>query len=352
MVEVSPEEAWKEKLAERATWWSLQPPRPTEPPSVTDPAWQRDPVDRFIRAKLDAAGIEPAAPAEPDVLCRRLSFLLTGLPPSFHASIPASASTEEVVDALLASPHFGEQFARHWMDVVRYTDTYGYEWDIAARGSWDYRDYLVRAFNDDIGFDTIVREQIAGDLLAEPRVDKPAGVNASLIGPMFFHFGEHRHGSSLDFNGIHQEMIDNKIDAFSKTFLAMTVGCARCHDHKLDAISQRDYYALAGMFMTPRWTPRDVSLPSVNALSIADLERLRGEIQTSLATAWGREALAFSGATIRERLRADPEGTKAVSIDDVSHPLAKLLEAAAQPDADASVTVPEPGRRSRCPRTR
>ena len=341
VVEVSPEEAWKEKLAERATWWSLQPPRPSEPPSVADPAWQRDPVDRFIRAKLDAAGIEPAAPADAATLRRRLSLVLTGLPPSFHASIPASASTEEVVDALLASPHFGEQFARHWMDVVRYTDTYGYEWDIAARGSWDYRDYLVRAFNDDIGFDTLVREQIAGDLLPQPRADTTAGVNASQIGPMFFHFGEHRHGSSLDFNGVHQEMIDNKIDAFSKTFLAMTVGCARCHDHKLDAISQKDYYALAGMFMTPRWTPRDVTLPEVNASSIATLERLRGEIQASLAAAWSRESLAIFGATLRDRLRADPEGAKAASIDDVSYPLAKLLEAAAQPDADASVTVPE-----------
>ena len=341
VTEVSPEEAWKAKLAERATWWSLQPPRPSAPPTVADPAWQREPVDRFIRAKLDAAGIEPAAPAEPDVLRRRLSLVLTGLPPSFHGSIPPSASTAEVVDALLASPHFGEQFARHWMDVVRYTDTYGYEWDIAARGSWDYRDYLVRAFNDDIGFDQLVREQIAGDLLPEPRVDRAAGLHASLIGPMFYHFGEHRHGSSLDFNGIHQEMIDNKIDAFSKTFLAMTVGCARCHDHKLDAISQKDYYALAGMFMTPRWTPRDLSLPDVNAPSIAALERLRGEIQARLATAWAHEATAFSGATIRERLRADPDGTKVASIDDVSHPLAKLLEAAAEPGADANVMVPE-----------
>ena len=340
-VEASPEEIWKEKLAERATWWSLQPPRLTEPPSVADPAWQLDPVDRFIRAKLDAVGITPAAPADADVLRRRLSLLLTGLPPSFHAAIPPGAPPADVVDALLASPHFGEQFARHWMDVVRYSDTYGYEWDIAARGSWDYRDYLVRAFNDGVGFDQLVREHVAGDLLPEPRLDTSAGVNASLIGPMFFHLGEHRHGSSLDFNGIHQEMIDNKIDAFSKTFLAMTVGCARCHDHKLDAISQKDYYALAGMFMTPRWTPRDVALPSVNAPSIAELGRLRGEIQTSLAAAWGREAVAFSGATIRERLRADSDGTKAASIDDVSYPLAKLLEAAAQPGADPGVTVPE-----------
>ena len=340
-VEVSPEEVWKEKLAERATWWSLQPPRLTEPAIVADPAWQRDPVDRFIRAKLDDAGIAPAAPADPDILRRRLSFLLTGLPPSFHASIPAGAPTADVVDALLASPHFGEHFARHWMDVVRYTDTYGYEWDIAARGSWDYRDYLVRAFNDDIGFDQLVREHVAGDLLAEPRLDHHAGVNASLIGPMFFHLGEHRHGSSLDFNGIHQEMIDNKIDAFSKTFLAMTVGCARCHDHKLDAISQKDYYALAGMFMTPRWTPRDIALPGANAAAIAELARLRREIQASLAAAWSRETQAFSGGTLRERLRADPEGAKAASIDDVNHPLAKLLEAAAQPGADASVSVPE-----------
>ena len=343
-VEASPEDVWKQKLLERSTWWSLQPPRLTDPPAVADPAWEREPVDRFIRAKLDEAGIAPAPPAEADVLRRRLAFVVTGLPPSVHTTIPRGAPAADVVDALLASPHFGEHFARHWMDVVRYSDTYGYEWDIAAKGSWEYRDYLVRAFNDDIGFDQLVREQIAGDLLPEPRLDPQAGVNASLIGPMFFHLGEHRHGSSLDFNGIHQEMIDNKIDAFSKTFLGMTVGCARCHDHKLDAISQRDYYALAGMFMTPRWTPRDVALPTVNAEAIAELLRLRGEIQAELATAWKRGTGSLSGVALRDRLRDrvkdDPSLEKPGGIDDVGFPVAKLLEAAGMAGSDPAVVLP------------
>ena len=109
------------------------------------------------------------------------------------------------------------------MDVVRYTDTYGYEWDNPAKGAHEYRDYLIRAFNDDIGFDQLLREQLAGDLISPPRIHPKAQTDESIIGPMFYHLGEHRHGSSLMFNGIHQEMVNNKIDAFSKAFLATTV---------------------------------------------------------------------------------------------------------------------------------
>ena len=148
---------------------------------------------------------------------------------------------------LLNSPHFGERWARHWMDVVRYSDTYGYEWDIPAKGAWRYRDYLIRAFNDDVPFDQLAREQLAGDLLPEPRINADEQINESMIGPMFYQLGEKRHGDSLQFNGIHQEMLNNKIDAFSKGVPGDDGGrCARCHDHKLDAISQKDYYALAG----------------------------------------------------------------------------------------------------------
>ena len=168
-------------------------------------------------------------------------------PPAFLIDSRPDAY-ERFVDRLLASPHFGENWARHWMDVVRYGDTYGYEWDIPAKGAWRYRDYLVRAFNSDVPFDQLVREQIAGDLLAAPRVDTNDGRNDSLIGLLFFQLGENRHGDSAEFDGIHQEMIHNKIDAFSKAFQALTIGCARCHDHKFDAVSQRNYYALAGVF--------------------------------------------------------------------------------------------------------
>lgn len=323
------EATWKAKLAERSHWWSLQPPRLTTPPVVADIAWNQEPVDRFIRDGLAKAGLEPAPRADPEVLLRRLSFVLTGLPPTadrvrkFRRQWEANAETAygELVEELLASPHFGERFARHWMDVVRYTDTYGYEWDIAAKGSWEYRDYLIRAFNNDIGFDQLIREQIAGDLLTSPRIDAATGLNESLIGPMFFHFGERRHGSSLEFNGVHQEMVDSQIDGFSKAFLGMTVACARCHDHKLDAVSQRDYYALAGMFMTPRWTTRSIDAPDKYDRQIAELTRLRSEIRTAMAKKWSRQAQETSWNFLA--LAESAKGERAW--ESISYPLLRLF---------------------------
>ena len=292
------EAAWKARLAERRSWWSLQPPVETVPPVVDDPLWSSEPVDRFIFDSLSNAGLAPALPADIDTLVRRLAFVLTGLPPEpadvneFRVAFAANpdAAVASLVDRLLDSPHFGERFARHWMDVVRYTDTWGYEWDNPAKGSWEYRDYLIRAFNADVGFDQLVREQLAGDLLPQPRINPASGLNESLIGPMFYHLGEHRHGTSLDFNGIHQEMTDNKVDAFSKAFLAMTVACARCHDHKLDAISQADYYAIAGVFMTARWTTRDITADAATAVSLESLKTLRDEIRVAITSAWTSDA--------------------------------------------------------------
>jgi cytochrome c551/c552 len=265
---------WQAEFQKRLDWWSLKPMRNAATGSV----------DGFITAAQKAAGLEKAPPADEVTLRRRLSFVLTGLPPSSF-EIQAS-SFEAFADTLLSSPHFGERFARHWMDVVRYTDTYGYEWDNPAKGSHEFRDYLIRAFNDDIGFDQLVREQLAGDLLPQPRFHKVAQTNESLIGPMFYHMGEHRHGSSLMFNGIHQEMVNNKIDVFSKALLATTVACARCHDHKLEAVSQRDYYALAAMFTTPRWTSRVLDAPGTNDAAIAKLHELRQSIRSEMSKQW------------------------------------------------------------------
>lgn len=325
---------WKAELAERSRWWSLQQPQEVTPPACNDATWSRKPVDRFIHAALSDAGLGPATTATASVLLRRLAFVLTGLPPtpeqarSFppeYASNPQQA-IEQLVDDLLASPHFGERFARHWMDVVRYTDTYGYEWDIPAKGSWEYRDYLIRAFNDDIPFDQLIREQIAGDLLSNPRINQDEGLNESMIGPMFYHMGEHRHGSSLAFNGIHQEMIDNKIDAFSKTFLAMTVACARCHDHKLDAISQADYYALAGVFMTPRWTARPIDAPDRYGEQIEELKRLRDAIRREIARAWSSERGALdSGGSLREWAFANRARIQEANPDGIAWPLRRLV---------------------------
>ncbi len=278
---------WESEYEKRLDWWSLRAMGKGEPPMVGDAVWGREPVDRFIRAALDERGISPAEDADEATLRRRLSYVMTGLPPVVHGE-RGGETMGGYVDRLLASPHFGERFARHWMDVVRYTDTYGYEWDNPAKGAHEFRDYLIRAYNDDVGFDRLVREQIAGDLMEPIRIHPEAGTRESMIGPMFYHLGEHRHGSSLMFNGIHQDMVNNKIDAFSKAFLATTVACARCHDHKLEAVSQRDYYGLAAMFTVPRWTTREIDVKEVNADRINRLKALRSEVRQELVQLWSK----------------------------------------------------------------
>lgn len=331
--EIATPDEWDSEFKRRLDWWSLKPLRVVQPPLVDDVTWSREPIDRFIRARLSAEKLMPAQRTNADTLRRRLAFVLTGLPDLKHSPTETSSdiamTTNELaahVDGLLGSPHFGERFARHWMDVVRYTDTYGYEWDNPAKGSHEYRDYLIRAFNDDIGFDRLLREQIAGDLLPVPRVHPVTRTFENVIAPMFFHMGEHRHGSSLMFNGIHQEMINNKIDAFSKAFLATTVACARCHDHKLEAVGQADYYALAAVFSTPRWTSRVADAPGKHDVEITRLKELRTAIRTELAAQWRSVTINADmlKASLGDLSKAKP------TFPDVAYPLTKL----AQRDAD------------------
>ena len=337
-----PTDGWAAEFQKRLDWWSLKPMQQLEPPGVADPAWNRETVDRFIRARLDEAGLPPATRADPEVLLRRLCFVLTGVPPSPElrsrfltaSQSDATAALASLVDELLASPHFGERFARHWMDAVRYTDTYGYEWDNPAKGSHEYRDYLIRAFNGDAGYDQLVREQIAGDLLDQPRVDAALQVNESLIGPVFYHLGEHRHESSLNFNGVHQEMVNNKIDAFSKAFLATTVACARCHNHKLEAVSQRDYFALGAVFMTPRWTSRAVDAPGKNEAAIAKLKELRASIRSELAARW--KAVSLQPRDWRKLLPP-----AAPALEDIAYPLVRLTAAEGGVEAAWNALVKE-----------
>jgi hypothetical protein len=315
--------SWQETFNERRQWWSLQPVSRPAVPAVKNAQWSRHPVDRFILARIEAAGLSPAPRADRGTLIRRLSFVLTGLPPTpedvdaFVADRDPGAY-EKLVSRLLASAHFGERWARHWMDVVRYSDTYGYESDIPAKGAWRYRDYLIRAFNEDVPFDQFVREQIAGDLLPKPRIDPASQINESLIGPMFYQMGEKREGDSLQFNGIHQEMVNNKIDAFSKAFQAMTVGCARCHDHKLDAVAQRDYYAMAGVFMSSRWVANTLDTPERNRATLQQLAALKPKIREAVAAWW-----LTSTADIPKRLEAlkpekeEPKQEKVTSENEV-----------------------------------
>ncbi|MFH5806588.1 PSD1 and planctomycete cytochrome C domain-containing protein [Alienimonas sp. DA493] len=236
--------------ARRAEHWAWQPVAAPEPPAVADEAWPRADLDRFVLAKLEAAGLAPAADADRETLLRRLAFDLTGLPPTpeqreaFLAD-DSPAAVERLVDELLASPHFGERWGRHWLDLVRYAESRGQQNDSDAPNAYQYRDYIIRAFNADVPHDQLVREHLAGDLLEEPRLNPDDGFNESILGTGFWFLGDWVH-SPVDILGDEADRFDNMIDVTSKTFLGMTVSCARCHDHKFDAISTADYYAIAG----------------------------------------------------------------------------------------------------------
>ncbi|GIW79335.1 MAG: hypothetical protein KatS3mg105_1142 [Gemmatales bacterium] len=252
-VDVANEFDWKKRKEEH---WSWQPIANVSPPIVKRQNWVRHPIDRFILARLEEKQLTPAPEADRRTLIRRLYFDLVGLPPTpdeVEAFVrdESPKAYERLVDSLLASEHFGEKWGRHWLDLVRYAETYGHEFDYPIANAWRYRDYIIRAFNSDVPYNQLVLEHIAGDLLPDPRRNPDEGFNESIIGTGFWFFGEATHAPT-DVKGDEADRIDNQIDVFSKTFLALTVSCARCHDHKFDPISTQDYYALAGFLQSSR----------------------------------------------------------------------------------------------------
>ncbi len=272
-------------------------------PPVRDSAWSARPVDQFILAALAGRGLAPAEMADPRTLVRRMSLVLTGLPPSseqvaefLHAWDSATdvaarqGAIERLVDSLLASPHYGERFARHWMDVVRFSETHGNEWNYEVHHAWRYRDYLIRALNDDVPYDQFVREHIAGDLLPKPRINEREQFNESVIGTAFYRFGEANHDDCISLPQIGYDLADNQIDTLTKAFQGTTVACARCHNHKLDAISTEDYYALLGILRSSRQVSHTIDTPAVNAEPIAQLRELKASVRQELAQAWQRDA--------------------------------------------------------------
>ena len=277
--------------SESHQWWSYRPVQKPQVPDVEKASWAGHPVDRFILAKLEGSGLAPSPPADRRTLIRRLSFILTGLPPGPKdtkglLSDDSPDAYERLVDRLLASPHFGEHWARHWMDVVGYTDTYAYEVNFDNRGAWRYCDYLVRAFNDDVPYDQLIREQIAGDLLPKPRWNESEDLNESMIGPVFLQMGEFRYGNNLFMDGLTYEFLDHQIDSLTKAFQSTTVACARCHDHKIDPVSMRDYYALAGVLMSSRWTTRTIDGNRVNSDIENGLREMKPAIRAELIRLW------------------------------------------------------------------
>ena len=209
----------------------------------------------MLEVPLRAAGLEPTAPADPATLVRRLAFDLTGLPPAADmtdgfVADPSPAAFAALVDELLASPHYGEHWARHWLDVVRYADSNGLDENVAHGNAWRYRDYVIAAFNADKPFDVFVLEQIAGDLLVNDETSPER--NAELLTATGFLVLGPKVLAEGDETKLQMDIIDEQIDTIGKSFLGLALGCARCHDHKFDPISQADYYALAGILQSTR----------------------------------------------------------------------------------------------------
>ncbi|MFO0890436.1 MAG: PSD1 and planctomycete cytochrome C domain-containing protein [Isosphaeraceae bacterium] len=245
------------EFARRAKFWCFQPIRAAAPPSLSDDAnWSRNPIDGFLLAAMRQHGLSPAPEADRRTLIRRLSFDLTGLPPSpeevaeFLAD-PSPDAYERLVDRLLNRPHYGERWGRHWLDLARFAETAGHEFDYETLHSFRYRDYVIRAFNADLPYDRFVVEQVAGDLLTSPRRHPTEGFNESVLGTGFFFLGEGTH-SPVDVREDQVRRVDNQIEVLARTFLGLTVSCARCHDHKFDPIRSDDYYALAGYMVSSR----------------------------------------------------------------------------------------------------
>lgn len=294
--------SWESVFEKRKKWWSLQPVRRVEPPAVKNQAWSEHPVDLFVLAKLEEHGLQPAARADKRTLLRRATFALTGLPPTpdeiqTFLVDDSPQAFEAVIDRLLDSPRFGERWARHWMDLVRYCESHGSQGDPELPNAYQYRDYLIRAFNADVPYDQLVREHLAGDLLPQPRWNIDDNFNESAIGPAHLRMVELGF-VPVDALDDQVKVVDNQIDVYSKTFLGLTASCARCHNHKFDAISQEDFYALYGVFVSCRPGQVLIDSPELLHKNRHELTQLKQTIRDGLATAWLEAA-----ATIANRLK-------------------------------------------------
>jgi hypothetical protein len=255
---------------------AFQPLHKPSVPVAHDGGWGRTAIDRFVFSHIQSSGVPP--PADREAWLRRVTFDLIGLPPTTAEADAFLADKDDeafvdVVDRLLASPHYGERWGRHWLDLVRYAETQGHEVDEDIPGARMYRDYVVRAFNADLPYDRFVVEQIAGDLLSQPRRHPIDGSNESVIGTGFFALGEVT-PSPVDVRAEQASRLENVIEVFGKAFLGLTLNCARCHDHKFDPISMNDYYALAAYFVGMRPDDAPIDDTRDNARTIAAIKAL------------------------------------------------------------------------------
>ena len=239
----------KINLADARKWWSFQRPKSAPAPQVYDASWPKSDIDKFLLARLEAAGLKPVADADRATLIRRATFDLTGLPPTpeevdAFVNDPSADAFAAVVDRLLVSPQFGERWGRHWLDLARFGESTGKERNVPYHNAWRYRNWVIDAFNADMPYDQFIVAQLAGDLLPQHGA---AQHNSDLIATGFLAIGP-KGLNEKNREQYQMDVVDDQIDATSRAFLGLTVACARCHDHKFDPIPTTDYYALAGIF--------------------------------------------------------------------------------------------------------
>jgi hypothetical protein len=273
--------------------WAFEPIKRVEPP--TDPSgWSANPIDRFVRARLRKHGLEPAGPADKRTLLRRVSFDLIGLPPT-PAEVDAFLADRspgawaKVVERLLASPAYGERWGRHWLDVVRYADTGGFESDLPYPNAWKYRDYVLRSFNADKPFDRFIQEQVAGDELWPDNAEAVQATALYCVGPVLSE-------SALTAGQLEYEWLTDAADTTGAAFLGLTFGCARCHNHKYDPITQKDYFALQAVFAaSDRPFPKKVRETRIKVLNglLADTPLPKEKLHDPRCTVQTEEQTGF-----------------------------------------------------------
>jgi mono/diheme cytochrome c family protein len=273
-----------------ASWWSLQPLSRQAPPIADEApdAWQSNPIDRFVWSRLDEQELSPSPRADRRTLIRRASYDLLGLPPSpeeveAFVSDADPQAYEKLIDRLLDSPHYGERWGRHWLDVVRFGESNGFERNVINDHMWPFRDYVIRSLNADKPFDELLREHLAGDVIAPGEPEKEIGSMFLVAGP----YDDVTNQDPIQAAQIRANTIDEMIRSTSEAFLGLTIGCARCHDHKFDPIRQRDYYSLYATFSAVRHGNRVVATSeeqAAHAAKVGPLQERRDELTSQRDT--------------------------------------------------------------------
>ncbi|HCN29198.1 MAG TPA: hypothetical protein DIT64_10715 [Verrucomicrobiales bacterium] len=318
--------------------WAFQKPVKPQPPEVREADWAKTDIDRFILAGLEEKGLTPMPDADRRTLIRRIAYDLTGLPPTpdevrAFVEDKSPEALKRVIDLYLDSPRFGERWARHWLDVARYAESSGKEINILYPHAWRFRDYVIDAFNRDKPYDQFLKEQIAGDLLGfENKRDQAE----KIVATGFLAIGAKGH-NTRDRRQFMMDLVDEQIDAMSQSMLGLTLACARCHDHKFDPVTQRDYYALAGIFLSSEPLYGTYSqLQNLTPSTLIELDREAGQI-AALASISAREVQELKNRVSQAAEAAEQVQREVLSERDAGNPAARFLRVRAARDRASTI---------------